>query len=236
MNIIITGASRGIGFETVKLFANNEGNTIYAISRNKAKINELADICNAKQTKSEVIPYAIDLSEEVEIEKFSKEISKKISSIDILINNAGYLVRNNIEKISVADIEKIFKVNSIAPMVLVQNLLPLLKKSDKAHILNVSSMAGFQGSSKFPGLTPYSASKSAVVGFTECLAEELKETNISVNALALGAVATEMLAEAFPGYQAPTSAKQMAEYFYEFALNGHKMYNGKVLPVSSTTP
>jgi len=236
MNIIITGASRGIGYETVKIFASNEGNTIFAVSRNKAKINELANICNEQQTNSVVIPYALDLSLENEIEKFAATLNKKVSTIDILINNAGYLVRNNIENISVSEIEQIFKVNSIAPMILVQKLLPLLKESEKAHVLNVSSMAGFQGSSKFPGLTAYSASKSAVVGFTECLAEELKETNIKVNALALGAVATEMLAEAFPGYEAPSSAKQMAQYFYEFALNGYKMFNGKILPVSSSTP
>ena len=236
MNIIITGASRGIGYETVKIFASNEGNTIFAVSRNKAKINELANICNEQQTNSVVIPYALDLSLENEIEKFAATLNKKVSTIDILINNAGYLVRNNIENISVSEIEQIFKVNSIAPMILVQKLLPLLKESEKAHVLNVSRMAGFQGSSKFPGLTAYSASKSAVVGFTECLAEELKETNIKVNALALGAVATEMLAEAFPGYEAPSSAKQMAQYFYEFALNGYKMFNGKILPVSSSTP
>lgn len=236
MNIIITGASRGIGYETVKQFAEKQGHTIFALARNKEKISQLANKCNAQNNKSEVIPYYIDLTSKTEIDKFVVVLNKKITCIDILINNAGFLVRNNIENILTSEIEQIFNVNVIAPMILIQKTLPLLKKSEKAHVVNISSMAGFQGSSKFGGLTPYAASKSAVVGMTECLAEELKETNVKVNALALGAVATEMLAEAFPGYNAPTSAKQMAQYFCEFATNGHYMFNGKVLPVSSTTP
>ena len=93
-----------------------------------------------------------------------------------------------------------------------------------------------QGSAKFPGLTAYSSSKAAIAGLTECLAEELKDKNISVNCLAIGAVQTEMLEEAFPGYKAPLSPKQMAEYIFDFALKGHQYYNGKILPVSSSTP
>ncbi|MCP4356259.1 MAG: SDR family oxidoreductase [Proteobacteria bacterium] len=236
MNIIITGASRGIGFETVKLFAKTEGNKIFAVSRNKQKIEDLAKTCKIDQPYSTVIPLAFDLSDKKELNSLVNEINREVSHIDILINNAGFLVSRNFDEILDTEIEQIFNVNVLAPMFLIQKILPLLKKSEKAHVVNISSMAGFQGSSKFPGLVPYSASKSAIAGLTECLAEEYKDTNIRFNALALGAVSTEMLAEAFPGYDASTSAIEMANYFYDFALNGHKMFNGKVLPVSSTTP
>jgi NAD(P)-dependent dehydrogenase (short-subunit alcohol dehydrogenase family) len=97
-------------------------------------------------------------------------------------------------------------------------------------------MGGVQGSSKFAGLAAYSSSKGALITLTELLAEEFKETGPSFNALAFGAVQTEMLEEAFPGYIAPLSADQMGAYLLNFALTGHQFFNGKVLPVSSGTP
>jgi NAD(P)-dependent dehydrogenase (short-subunit alcohol dehydrogenase family) len=97
-------------------------------------------------------------------------------------------------------------------------------------------MGGFQGAAKFPGLSAYSSSKAALAGLTECLAEELKSKNISVNCLAIGAVQTEMLAKAFPGYKAPLKPNQMAEFICNFALTGHTYFNGKIIPVASTTP
>ena len=142
----------------------------------------------------------------------------------------------NFETVSYTELQKVYQVNVFAPYYLTQQLLPLLGKKSKAHVVNISSMGGFQGSAKFAGLSAYSSSKSAIAGLTECLAEELKEKNISVNCLAIGAVQTEMLAEAFPGYQAPLTPNQMAEYIFDFALKGHQYYNGKILPVSSSTP
>ena len=97
-------------------------------------------------------------------------------------------------------------------------------------------MGGIGGSSKFPGLAAYSSSKGAVNILTELLAEEYKETGPAFNTLALGAVQTEMLAQAFPGVQAPLSAMEMAEYIFKFSLEGQQFFNGKVLPVSSSTP
>jgi NAD(P)-dependent dehydrogenase (short-subunit alcohol dehydrogenase family) len=104
------------------------------------------------------------------------------------------------------------------------------------HVLNITSMGGVQGTVKFPGLSAYSSSKGALSILTELLAEEFKEKGPAFNALALGAVQTEMLAEAFPGYEAPVSAQQMGDYILNFALTAHQFYNGKVLPISSTTP
>ena len=124
----------------------------------------------------------------------------------------------------------------MAPVLLIQSLLDLLRKSREAHVVNISSMGGVQGSKKFPGLSAYSASKAALQVLTECLAEEFKEENIAFNSLALGAVQTDMLAETFPGYKAPLKASEMAEFIADFAINGRRFYRGKTVQVSLSTP
>lgn len=97
-------------------------------------------------------------------------------------------------------------------------------------------MGGHESTSKFSGLSAYSASKAALANLTECLAEEWKTEGISVNCLMLGAVNTEMLGEAFPGYQAPLNAVEMADFICDFSLKGNTFFNGKLLPVSLSTP
>ena len=140
------------------------------------------------------------------------------------------------QDISVSDFESIYRVNIQAPFFLTQQLLSHMGLTKTAHIVNISSMGGFAGSVKFPGLSAYSSSKGALGILTECLAEELKEKNIKANCLCLGAVNTEMLKQAFPGYQAPVNPKQMAEFIGNFALQGHAYFNGKIIPVSLSTP
>ena len=137
-------------------------------------------------------------------------------------------------EISSSEFEAVFKVNVFAVASLTRLMLPLM--NPKGHVLNITSVGGVQGSVKFPGLSAYSSSNGALIILTELLAEEFKESGPSFNALALGAVQTEMLEEAFPGYQAPVTAAQMADYIIDFALKGHQFYNGKVLPISSSTP
>jgi len=221
--LLVTGASRGVGFEICKQ-ATTKGHKVIALSRN---ISPLKDILN-------VHPFSVDLSIEAEVEDFSKEIKKSIESIDVLINNAGSLINKPFLEISSTEFEEVYKVNVFATATLTRLMLPMI--NTKGHVVNITSMGGVQGSSKFPGLSAYSSSKGATVILTELLAEEFKKTGPSFNSLALGAVQTEMLEEAFPGYQAPLNAAQMAEYIVDFALNGHQFYNGKVLPISSSTP
>jgi NAD(P)-dependent dehydrogenase (short-subunit alcohol dehydrogenase family) len=227
MNVIITGASRGIGFETAQLFLKNK-HQVFCLTRNTETLEALEF--------SNLHIISTDLTSTESIDKAVEIIKSKVNSIDIVIHNAGSLVNKPFEKIDYQELEIVYKVNVLAPFYLTQQLLHLLGRHSKAHIVNISSMGGFQGSAKFPGLSAYSSSKAAIAGLTECLAEEFKEKNISVNCLALGAVQTEMLEEAFPGYQAPLKPNQMAEYIYDFALNGNQFYNGKILPVSSSTP
>lgn len=227
MNIIVTGASRGIGFELVKQFL-NAGHTVICLTRNLEPLKDIAH-ANLKSIST-------DLTSQDSINAAVAFMKKETTHVDCIINNAGSLVNKPYESISYDELQKVYQVNVFAPYYLTQQLLSVLGKEKKSHVVNISSMGGFQGSSKFSGLTAYSSSKAAIAGLTECLAEELKDKNISVNCLAIGAVQTEMLAEAFPGYQAPLSPKQMAEYIFDFALKGHQYYNGKILPVSSSTP
>jgi NAD(P)-dependent dehydrogenase (short-subunit alcohol dehydrogenase family) len=227
MTVIITGASRGIGFELTKLFLNANYQVI-ALTRHTETLEALSN------EKLQII--STDLSSKMSIDKAVFAIKEKHQTIDFVINNAGTLVNKPFEDILYSDLEKTFQVNVFAPFYLSQQLLSVLGKKTKAHIVNISSIGGFQGSVKFSGLSSYSSSKAALVGLTECMAEEFKEKNITVNCLALGAVQTEMLAEAFPGYEAPIKPSQMADYIFDFTTKGHQYYNGKILPVSLSTP
>jgi 3-oxoacyl-[acyl-carrier protein] reductase len=231
MDVIITGSSRGIGFELVKLFTQNY-HRVLAISRNIDPLNIIKS--ESELFDQNILPLSLDLASK----DFEKALSDKIEDLDfkpsILINNAGLLIAKPIEDLNENDFDQIFGVNVKGPFLLIKSLLPYF--SDSTHIVNISSMGGFQGSSKFSGLSLYSASKGALSILTECIAEEWKGRGIITNALALGATQTEMLQEAFPGYQAPVTAASMAGFIYNFALTGHQFFNGKVLPVSVSTP
>ena len=224
-NIIITGTSRGIGFELVKLFANG-GHNVLALSRNEKPIQSL-DLDN-------VTAFSFDLGDSNAYKNVEDFIKKEWSQVDVLINNAGTLLNKPFAETNLEDFEHVYKTNVFGVSELTRVVLPFMKK--ESHIVTISSMGGVQGSMKFPGLAAYSSSKAAVITLTELLAEEYKESGISFNVLALGAVQTEMLEEAFPGYQAPTTALEMAEYIFDFSLNGNKYYNGKLLQVSNSTP
>lgn len=236
MNILVTGASRGIGYETVKLFSKDSSNKIIAISRNSDNLNKLKNECNQINKDCNLIVIPFDLANDDINKNLLPIILKEVSHIDILINNAGTLINKPFENFTMEEINYIYNVNVFSVIRLIQSLIEHMGKESKSHILNISSMGGFQSSSKFPGLSIYSSSKAALGNLSECLAEELKDRNISVNCLSLGAVQTEMLNEAFPGYQAPLNSDEMAEFISYFALNGHKFFNGKILPVANSTP
>ncbi|MFV8270626.1 SDR family NAD(P)-dependent oxidoreductase [Flavobacterium sp. GT2N3] len=223
-NIIITGTSRGIGFELALKFA-NAGHQVLAISRK---------IPQALLGNQNITCLSVDLSNESELVKVTDFLSKSWKQIDAVIHNAGSLLLKPFSETTQEDFENIYKVNVFGVANLTRVCLPYLQKG--SHVVTISSVGGIQGSLKFAGLSAYSSSKGAVITLSELLTEEYKERGISFNVLALGAVQTEMLAEAFPGYQAPLSASEMANYIYDFTLTGNKYFNGKVLQVSSTNP
>lgn len=223
-NIIVTGTSRGIGYELALQFA-NAGNQVLAISRKIPKT--LLEHQN-------VTCLSIDLADERALEEVDQFLSSTWKQVDAVVHNAGALLLKPFAETTQADFESIYKVNVFAVANLTRICLPYLQSG--SHVVTISSIGGVRGSLKFAGLAAYSSSKGAVITLTELLAEEYKDQGISFNVLALGSVQTEMLNEAFPGYQAPISAEGMATYIYDFTLNGNKYFNGKVLEVSSTNP
>lgn len=224
-NIIITGTSRGIGLELVKLFA-KAGHQVLAISRNEKPI-ELLRLEN-------VTSFSFDLNDVNAYKKVFDFVNTNWQKVDVLINNAGMIINKPFSQLSMEDFETVYKTNVFGVAELTKIVLPFMKQG--SHVVTISSMGGVQGSMKFPGLAAYSSSKAAVITLTELLAEEYKDSGISFNVLALGAVQTEMLGEAFPGYKASTSALEMANYIFDFSLTGQKYYNGKLLQVSNSTP
>lgn len=232
MFIVVTGASKGIGLEIIKQFLTDGENTVLAVARSSKELTNLY-----KSHPENLITVFGDLNKTPTQNRILSIIKNKKTQADILINNAGTITVKAFEKITTKELHYIYATNVFVPFQLIQKLLPVLGKKSKSHIINISSMGGIQGISKFPGLSAYSSSKAALAGLTECLAEEFKDKkNISINCLALGAVQTEMLAKAFPGYKAPLQPKQMANFIVDFALTGHQYFNGKIIPVSSTTP
>jgi 3-oxoacyl-[acyl-carrier protein] reductase len=222
--IVILGASQGIGAALVQHFAALPNTEVIALSRNLAMMQ-------AKFQQANVRSFALDISHNVDTQL--KNIGLK-GPFDILINNAGLLINKPFESLTHQDLSDSYQVNVIGIMEATQALLPAL--APNAHIVNISSMGGFQGSQKFAGLAAYSTSKAALCAFTELFAEEYKSGNIHMNCLCLGAVQTEMLESAFPGYTAPTSPQEMAKFIADFALHSGAYFNGKILPVSSSNP
>lgn len=224
-NIVITGTSRGIGYQMVGLLADTD-HQVLALSRDEVPVSGMG------LTNCDCFP--CDLTHQEDLKRVAQYVKENWGRVDILIHNSGNLVNKPFEKLKAEEIMKCYQVNVFGVMHLTQQLLPYM--DNQGHVVGISSMGGIQGSAKFPGLSAYSSSKGALNTLIEVLAEEYKESGPSFNALALGAVQTEMLEEAFPGYKAPISAKQMARFVLDFALTANKFYNGKILPVSSTTP
>jgi len=229
MNILINGGTRGIGRKTVDYLAQDSNNKIIVTGRNNEALMKISS------EYKNVYAIRIDISDfDREAENFRNAVQVHFEKTDIIINMAGNLITKDFLEFSNEEARVIMETNFFGPATLIRVLKPLM--SSGSHIVNISSMGGYQGSSKYRGLSYYSASKAAIACLTECLANEFFEFGISVNCLALGAVQTEMLSEAFPGYKAPVNAKQMAEYISEFALTGSKYFNGKILPVAMSNP
>ena len=233
MNIVITGASKGIGFALAKKFS-SAGHSVFALARSKDLLEKLKEEVFKENANVQLTIKVFDLLRGDIAGELQSELWAKFDHIDVLINNAGLLISKPFLDLTDDDFDLSFNANVKSVFRMVRDLNAMLVKG--THIVNISSMGGFQGSSKFPGLSLYSAAKGAVSVLSECLAEEMKDQGVKVNALAIGAVQTEMLAQAFPGYKAPLQPLEMAEFIMDFAINGHKFFNGKVLPVSVSTP
>ena len=233
-NIIITGASSGIGFEAVLDLTAKKENNVIALARSADKLKRLHEIAkDLNFDGGNLYPAQFDIVYD-DYQTLLPFIKSKFEQVDILINNAGVLINKPFMDSSLEEIASMFQTNVLAHANMIQHIVPLMPEG--SHILNIGSMGGFQGSSKFSGLAAYSSSKAALAVLTECLAEEFKGKGIRVNCLALGSAQTEIFEAAFPGIEAGKLAFEMGRYIAEFAQNGHQYYNGKILPVALTTP
>ena len=231
MNIIVNGGTRGIGKQIVLALAREKSNKILVTGRNNRILKQLSSEAEHKNVTCVMIDL---LKFENQEKSFFTEVSLRMKTVEILINTAGYHVVKDFMKLSSRNAREMMETNFFGPASMIRTLRPLMKEG--AHIVNISSMGGYQGSVKFRGLSYYSASKAALSCLSECLAVEFSGTGISVNCLALGAAQTEMFEKAFPGSQAPVTAAEMAEFIVDFALKGNKFFNGKVLPVAIGNP
>ncbi len=231
MNIVITGASRGIGFATALALASNGNHNIVAIARSEDGLAKLKSQL-PHDSPSQLSTLSFDLAKK-DYSTLVNDIDKILNGqVDVLINNAGYLINKSFLELSDEDWQLMFDINVIAIARLSKALYPLLRKSKTAHIVNIGSMGGVQGTEKFAGLSAYSTSKGAVNTLTEVMAKEFENDNIKVNCINPGAVQTEMLAQAFPGYQADVLPQDIGKYIATFAVSGHTVMNGRLHEVS----
>jgi NAD(P)-dependent dehydrogenase (short-subunit alcohol dehydrogenase family) len=241
--LVITGGSSGIGFEA-SLWSAAQGHTVLVVARNRDKLAKLEEAAIVRRVRERIHLLPADIASEEDAAAIGKEIRSRAGRIDALVNNAGLLINKPFTELGRSDWEAVYGTNVFGPVAIIRALLPALRRtkdelgsgSAPGHIVNISSMGGVQGSSKFAGLSAYSSSKAALIGVTECLAEELRTEGIHVNALALGSVQTEMFSAAFPQFRAATTPERMGEYIARFALEGMHLFNGKTLPVSASTP
>ena len=226
MKIIVTGGARGLGFEIAQLFATEDGHDVAVI-----------DVAERPLQLDHKVTY---IPQDLLSDNYSpiSELLDDWQRVDILVNNAGLVIVKPFMKISDNDWSRLIGVNFLASVKLIRLCLPFMisERVDYSHIVNISSMGGFQGSVKFPGLSGYSAGKSALANLTESLVIEYQDLPIRINCLCPGAIDTEMFREAFPQYSTNMSPAKMAEFVCDFALNGKEFYNGKILPVSLSTP
>lgn len=227
-HILITGAGKGIGFELTQR-ALIDGHTVHALSRN---LDALTPHKKRFGEKLNLIP--CDLSKPESFLNLAEKVTEITQTLDCIINNAGLLVNKSFLNLDETDWNSLWNVNIMGPVRIIKTLINQIES--KTHIVNISSMGGFQGSLKFPGLSAYSTVKGALSILTECLSVETDLKNCTINALCLGAVQTEMLENAFPGYKAPITAIQMAEFVLNFALTSGLFISGKIIPVAISNP
>lgn len=234
MDILITGCGRGIGRGIAEEALRGNGNRVIGISRSDTSFESLQAFSARVGTNATFHGMSADLSNDQYLPDLIRMMVTLNFKPRIVINNAGMLVKKPFAEMTEGDYERCFRLNFWTPFRLIQAMLPYMDKG--SHILNISSMGGFQGSQKFAGLSVYSASKAAVANLTESLAVELAPLGIIVNAIAPGAVQTDMLAAAFPGFKARVEPKDAGAYIFRFAAEAGHFMNGKIIPLSVDNP
>lgn len=182
----VTGASKGMGLEIIKAVLNNGGKVI-ATSRNTEELLE-----KIVDYKDNLLSVKLDITNEAAIENAISKGIEKFGKIDIVVNNAGYNLLGNIEELSDTEFRKTMNVNVFAMVNIIRNVLPHLRKQKSGHIINTASMMGYMS---YPANGSYSASKYAVIGLSEALAQEVAPFGIKVTILAPGTFRTNFMNE-----------------------------------------
>lgn len=182
----ITGASKGMGLEITKAVLSN-GDKVIATSRNTDTL-----IKKIEENEGNLLPIKLDITNEKEVENAISKGIDKFGQIDVVVNNAGYNLLGNIEEISDAEFRKTMDVNVFAITHIIRNVLPHLRKQKSGHIINTASMMGYMS---YRANGSYSASKYAVIGLSEALAQEVEPFGIKVTILAPGTFRTNFMNE-----------------------------------------
>jgi NAD(P)-dependent dehydrogenase (short-subunit alcohol dehydrogenase family) len=184
---IVTGASRGIG-RAISVALAQENATIVLAARSIQQLQKTADQVTEAGGEARIVH--VELTEEQSIQNLIQVTGEKLGRLDILVNNAGVTHSAPLEKTSTEDWQRCITINTTAPFILCREALPLLKKSQAAHIINIASVVGIKG---YPLQSAYTASKHALRGMTMSLAEELRGSDIRVHLLCPGGVDTDMV-------------------------------------------
>ncbi|HEC02335.1 MAG TPA: SDR family oxidoreductase [Phycisphaerales bacterium] len=189
---IVTGASRGIG-RAISVALAQEAATVVLAARSAEHLRETADRVTQAGGKAHIV--TTELTDEQSIARLVTEAAEEFGRLDILVNNAGITHSALLEETGTEDWERLMWVNARAPFILCREALPLLRKSDRAFIINIASVVGVKG---YPLQSAYTSSKHALRGMSISLAEELRGTNIRVHLLCPGGVDTDMVASVRP--------------------------------------
>ena len=181
--VIITGGSEGVGAAAARMFA-EAGANLMLVARNKKNLDALAEELRAK-TKVEV--FAMDVSDAEACVDLFKKAAFEFGGVDVLVNNAGYHKRGNVEDVDATELGKMIDVNLKAPIMLTRIALPYLREAESAAIINVGSLAG---RAPIPGSASYAASKAGLRSFTYALGMELRDSNIKLAVVSPGPIDT----------------------------------------------
>lgn len=184
---VITGGAMGNGLGIVKVFL-KYGAKVIILDYADELVNTITDL---KREGYDVTGYKVDISDNNKVEGVIKDIETKFNKIDILVNNAGICILESFENMSLELRDKHFDINIKGTWNVTKSLLPLMKKAEKASIVNLSSVTGISVAD--PGEVAYATTKAAVLGFTKALAMELVSDNIRVNAILPGYIMTPMV-------------------------------------------
>ncbi len=213
--ILVSGSSSGIGFAICEE-SKKQGHNVIGISRN----------INSQATELGIRSYSVDITNQNQINELVNNLTSENITIDILINNAGLLIKDKFRDTTDDAFKKVYDVNIFGLANLTRALLPIINTD--GQVINISSIGGVNRSKKFPGLSAYASSKGALITLTEVLAEEYRSSP-RFNCLALGSVKTKMLAEAFPGYEAKMMPDEMAKQIIDFAFDENNKSNGEII-------